>query len=145
MKNKKGFTLVELIVVLAVTTILLGTIISIFLQSISYFKIDETKAANQDSINIVSTSFDQKIRSADSVSGGVSTCTITALSGTEYIYSLDASTHILTLNGAYLTSRIATFSCIVSVDGDSVTLLVSTINDNTGTPQSISSTLNIRK
>jgi len=52
MKNKKGFTLVELILVMSVTTILLGTIVSIFLQSIDMYKTDETKSANQASLKI---------------------------------------------------------------------------------------------
>lgn len=142
MKNKKGFTLVELIVVITVTTILLGTVISIFLQSVDMFKIDETKSANQDSLNVASTSIESKIRTASAVSGTGSVCVVTTAAG-DYTYSLDTSTNILTVNASYLTGRIAAFSCTVT--GDVVSLSITTVNDRTGTPQSLNTTIVLRK
>lgn len=142
MKNKKGFTLVELIVVISVTTILLGTVISVFLQSLDMYKIDETKSANQDSLNVAATSVESKIRNASAVSGTGSVCIVTTASG-DYTYSLDTSTNILTVNSSYLTGRIASFSC--SVNGDIVSLAITTVNDKTGTPQSLNTTIVLRK
>lgn len=142
MKNKKGFTLVELILVLSVTTILLGTIIAIFLQSLELYKIDETKSANQDSLNIATTAIEAKLRQASAVAGAASTCTVTTSAG-DYVYTLDVSSHILSVNSAYLTNRIASFSC--AVNGNVVALSISTINDKTGTPQSLNTSIVLRK
>lgn len=142
MKNKKGFTLVELILVLTVTTILLGAVISILLQSIGYYKIDETKVANQDSLNLAATSIEQKIRSANSVTLSGSDCVVTTASGT-YTYSLNVTTHVLTVNSNALTDRIASFSCAVT--GNVVTLSITTTNDSTGNPLSFNTKIVIRK
>lgn len=142
MKNKRGFTLVELILVMAVTTILLGTVITILLQSISLYKIDETKSANQDSINLVSSSIETKLRSVISVSVSGTDCVLTTASG-DYVYALNTTTKILSVNGTTLTGGIASFSCTVT--GDVVTVNITTINDSTGIPQSLNSSIVIRK
>lgn len=145
MKNRKGFTLIELILVLTVTTILLGSVITIVLQSINYYKIDETKAANQDSLNLVSTSIEGKIRSASAVS---SSCEITTATG-KFTYSLNTTTHVLTLtntitlSSSTLTDRIASFTCTVT--GNVVGLSITTINDRTGDHLSLNTTIAIRK
>lgn len=142
MKNKKGFTLVELIVVLAVTTILLGTVITVLLQSINMYKIDETKSANQSSLNLLTTSIESKIRSASAVVGVGTQCLVTTPSGT-YTYDLNTTTHEMTLNSAYLTGRIASFSCTVT--GNTVAVHIVTITDTTGNFQSSSTSLVLRK
>lgn len=142
MKNKKGFTLVELILVLTVTAILLGVVVSIFLQSISYYKIDETKAANQDSLNLAASSIERNIRSASSVTLSGSDCVVTTATGT-YAYSLNLSTHVLSINSSPLTSRIAQFTCTVT--SNVVDVSIKTINDSTGNPQSFNTKIVIRK
>jgi prepilin-type N-terminal cleavage/methylation domain-containing protein len=144
MKNKKGFTLVELILVLSVTSILLGVIISIFLQSITYYKIDETKAANQDSLNLVATSIEGKIRNASLVTATGSGCIVTTSAGA-YTYALNTTTHALSVNTAVLTERIASFTCTPSVDAKTVTLSITTVNDSTGDHLSLNTTIVIRK
>jgi len=142
MKNKKGFTLIELILVMAVTAILLGIIISILLQSISMFKIDETKAANQDSLNIAATSIETKVRSASAVSLSGSNCVVTTPAG-DYIYSLNTTTHTLSVNSSALTTRIASFSCAIS--GNTVTISITTLNDRAGNAQSLNTSIILRK
>lgn len=142
MRNKKGFTLIELILVLTVTTILLGAVVTILLQSIGYYKIDETTAANQDSLNLAASSIEQRIRSANSVTLSGSDCVITTVTGT-YTYSLNTTTHVLTVNSATLTDKIASFSC--SVTGNVVTLSITTTNDRTGNPLSFNTKIVIRK
>lgn len=142
MKNKKGFTLVELILVLAVTTILFGTIVTVFLQSIDFYKIDETKSANQDSLNVAVTSIEGKIRIASAVTPSGSGCIVTTAAGT-YTYALNTTTNTLSLNTSVLTQRIAGFSCTVT--GDIVGLSITTINDRTGDHLSLNTSIVIRK
>lgn len=142
MKNTKGFTLIELIVVLSVTTILLGIVISILLQSIHMYKIDETKSANQDSLNVASSSIETKIRSATNVSLSGADCVVTTASST-YTYSLNTTSHTLSINGSSLTDRISSFSC--SVSGNVVTISISTITDNAGNYQSFDTSIILRK
>lgn len=145
MKNRKGFTLVELILVLAVTTILLGTVIAVLLQSIDMYKIDETKSANQDSLNIVSTSIESKMRTASAVSLSGSDCVVTTPAG-NFIYSLDTTTHTISVNSAALTQRIASFSCVVDGTNPSkITVSIATINDRAGNNQSLTTTIFLRK
>ena len=142
MKNTKGFTLIELIVVLTVTTILLGTVISVLLLSIDMYKTDETKSANQDSLNIVSTSIETNIRRASAVNVVGTECQVVTSTATN-IYDLDSTTKTVSLNGAFLADRIESFSC--SVSGNTVSVQISTINDRQGSHQSYNTAIVLRK
>mgnify|MGYP001810421060 CR=1 FL=1 len=140
MKNKKGFTLVELMVVLTVTTILLGTVVTIFLQSIDFYKTDESKSLNQASLNLVSTRLDSSIRKATNVYTDVDGCHV-VYSSSEDVF--DLSTNSFTVNGAVLTDRIAEFTC--TNNSDIITVFVRTINDSKGSSLTYNSTIVIRK
>lgn len=142
MKNKKGFTLVELIVVMAITTILFGTIVSIFLLSVEMYKTDETKSSNQTSLNLATTRLDASIRKATDVYYDGSGCHMVNAAGEDLFY-LNTSTNILYLNASSLTGRIASFSC--SNVSNVVTISVSTINDSKGLPLTFSTTIVLRK
>jgi len=140
MKNNKGFTLVELMVVLAVTAILLGTVVAIFLQSIDFYKTDETKSLNQASLNLVSTRLDASIRKATNVYTDVDGCHV-VYSASEDVFDLTSNS--FTINGAVLTDRIAEFTC--TNNSDIITVFVRTINDSKGSSLSYNSTIVIRK
>ncbi len=132
----------ELILVLTVTTILLGTVISVLLLSVDMYKTDETKSANQDSLNIVTTSIESNIRRASAVNIVGTACQVVT-SSTTYIYDLNSTTKTLSLNGTLLADRIASFSCTVS--GNTVSIQISTINDRQGSHQSYTSAIVLRK
>lgn len=140
MKKNKGFTLVELMVVLTVTTILLGTVVTIFLQSIDFYKTDETKSLNQASLNLVSTRLDAAIRKATNVYTDVDGCHV-VYAASEDVFNLSANS--FTINGAVLTDRIAEFTC--TNNSDVITVFVRTINDSKGSSLTYNSTIVLRK
>lgn len=142
MRNKKGFTLVELILVMAVTTILLGTIVAIFLQSIDMYKTDETKSANQSSLNMVSSKIDASLRKASDVYVDGSGCHIVH-SASEEVFSLNTTTKVISINGAYLTDRITEFTC--TNNANVITVYVKTINDIKGSYLTYNSTIVLRQ
>jgi prepilin-type N-terminal cleavage/methylation domain-containing protein len=140
MKNKKGFTLIELIIVLAVTTLLLGTVITILLQSIDFYKTDETKSLNQASLNLVSTRLDVSLRKATNVYNDSDGCHI-VYTTSEDVFNL--SSNSFTVNGAVLTDRIADFTC--TNDSDVITVFVRTINDSKSSSLTFNTSIVIRK
>ncbi len=142
MKNKKGFTLIELILVMAVTTILLGTIVAIFLQSIDMYKTDETKSANQSSLNMVSTRLDASLRKASDVYVDGDGCHIVH-STSEEVFNINTTTKTISINGAHLTDRIAEFTC--SNTANVITVFVRTINDSKGSSLTYNSTIVLRQ
>lgn len=142
MKNKRGFTLVELMIVLAITTILIGTIVAIFLQSIDMYKTDETKSANQASLNMVANKLDVSLRKATDVYVDTNGCHV-VYTATEDVYSLNATTKTLSINGSYLTDRINAFNCINT--GNVITIYIQTINDTKGTSLTFNTSITLRK
>ena len=142
MKNKKGFTLVELMIVLAITTILFGTIVAIFLQSIDMYKTDETKSANQASLNMVANKMDVSLRKATNVYVDTNGCHV-IYATTEDVYSLNSTTKIVSINGSYLTDRINAFSCTNT--SNVITIYIQTINDRKGTSLTFNTSIVLRK
>ena len=142
MKSKKGFTLIELIIVMAVTTILLGTIVAIFIQSIDYYKTDEVQSANQASLNVAVTKLDSSIRKATNVYNDANGCHV-VYAASEDVFSLNTTTKVLSLNSSYLTDRITTFTC--SISSNVVTIFLQTINDRQGIASTSTMTIVLRK
>ena len=127
---------------MAVTTILLGTIVAIFLQSIDMYKTDETKSANQSSLNMVSTRIDASLRKASNVYIDGSGCHIVH-SASEEVFSLNTTSKVISINGAYLTDRITEFTCTNTTNV--ITVFVRTINDSKGSSLTYNSTIVLRK
>ncbi len=62
LKNKNGFTLIELIITMAVLTIFMYLITMIVQDSLGFFRDEETQVANQAALRIVAVQFEKDIR-----------------------------------------------------------------------------------
>lgn len=140
--TRKGFTLVELMLVLAVTTILFGAIVTIFVQSIDMYVMDQSKAQIQTSVNVAAVKTDSLVRKATNVYMDTDGCHIVHAAGTD-ILSLNTTTHVLSLNGSTLTTDIAEFSC--STTGSTVTIHIKSVNDHNGSSVTFDTTITLRK
>ena len=65
LKNKRGFTLIEVLVVLLITSILLGVIYLVFNQSVSTFTKEESRVENQQSLRQAALVIEKDIRESD--------------------------------------------------------------------------------
>lgn len=151
MKKNKGFTLIEVVVVVAVLSLMLAGMFSIFDTGIKMYAKDSTQVANQESIRTVMTSIEKKIRKADhpnspfSISGN---CLIIRSATTIDNYCLSGNS--ITLNGNPILDRVATFTLSVSNtiptnDKASVTITISSIADSMGQVNTLSETFNARR
>lgn len=71
LKNKRGFTLIEVLVVLLITSILLGVIYMVFNQSVSTFTKEESRVENQQSLRQAALVIEKDIRESDQQKGSL--------------------------------------------------------------------------
>ena len=71
LKNKRGFTLIEVLVVLLITSILLGVIYLVFNQSVSTFTKEESRVENQQSLRQAALVIEKDIRESDQQEGSL--------------------------------------------------------------------------
>jgi len=151
MKKNKGFTLIEVIVTVAVLSLMLAGMFSIFDVGVKLYAKDNTQVANQESIRTVMTSIEKKIRKADHPNspfldnGG---CLAIRSATTTDTFCLSGNT--ITLNGSPILNRVATFTFIISntissENKSSVTITISSIADSMNQVNTLSETFNARR
>jgi len=142
MKNKHGFTLVELVVVMAITLILLSSIGMIFSLGTRFYRTDISQSENQGSIRTVVTSVEKNLRIADSVSSTLGCLVITVSSGPQ-TYCLIGNN--IMLNGKIFADKIKTFTYTLLLTNSQVVIHIESTMDSQGKSSVIDTTINLRK
>ncbi len=151
MKKNKGFTLIEVVVVVAVLSLMLAGMFSIFDTGIKMYAKDNTQVANQESIRTIMTSIEKKIRKADHPNTpfyDTGTCLVIRSATLTDSYCLNSNT--ITLNGAPILDRVAIFDFVVdgSLVGDeniSVLITITSVPDTMGQVNTLSETFSARR
>jgi len=147
MKKSKGFTLIELIVVVAIIGVMLSGVLAIFDQGVKMYAKDNTQVANQQSLRTVMTSIEKKIRKADHINQplyeDVSGCLVVQ-SKTE-VDTYCKSGNSVTLNGASILDRISAFDIDVTNSNYTVSITITSIADSMGQVNTLSAIFNARK
>jgi prepilin-type N-terminal cleavage/methylation domain-containing protein len=110
--GKKGFTLIELIVTMAVLSVFTYLIAMLVTNSMGFFKDEESQVANQSALRIVAVQFEKDARRhvfgvGDLVISG-SCYTITPVNGSSIAYCLVGNN--VQRNGAVIASGVSEFT-----------------------------------
>lgn len=132
MKNKKGFTLVELIVVLSLLAVAGLLMYSFFGQGIRLFTYESASADRQMNMREVLSDITNKVRLTDPANV---TCNSGTLTVGSYAYTLNSQK--IKRNGVAISNGIATFAPAISSDK----ILTITVIDTAGTSLSTSISL----
>lgn len=62
LKNKKGFTLIELVITMAILSIVMGLIVGLVTQSMKFFSDEDDQVANQAALRQIALDFEKNVR-----------------------------------------------------------------------------------
>jgi prepilin-type N-terminal cleavage/methylation domain-containing protein len=139
---KAGFTLLELIVAMAVFSLIGGVLVTIFVTSVQYFSNEKSQIFNQYRITYLSDAFEVDTRRSTEVNI-VSGCLVFTISSGNSTYCLNTSTHIVTRNNVQIADNIQTLSTTLNVN--KLDLTVVTVADQRGITNTIHLTYYIRE
>lgn len=136
-KNKKGVTLIELIIVLSILSIVSSLGFSFYLYGLKNFTTQTVNVNNQSNVRYALSIISKDIRKADSVTVSANIITI---DGT-LEYKLDGN--ILMKNGNNLVTDIETFN--VTKVGNKITIEIISLPNSVGHTVTLSSEIYIRE
>lgn len=141
-KPKAGFTLLELIVAMAVFSILGSVLVSIFVAGVQYFSNEKSQLFNQFGITELSGALESDARkaSAASISSG---CLVFTISSGNTTYCLNTTTHQVTRNSNVVADHISSFGFTIVLN--KVSFVVSSTNDQRGISNTINLTYYLRE
>lgn len=138
----RGFTLIELIVAMAVFSIIGAVLVTIFISGLQYYSNEKSQLINQENISGISAAYEADTRKSTGVALSGSCLVFTIASGNT-TYCLNATTHQYTRNNIVIASEIA--SVTYSITLNKIVLTVSTINDQRGISNKINLTYYLRE
>lgn len=141
-RSHKGFTLIELIVAMAVFAILGSVLVTIFVSAVSYFSNERSQLFNQASISEISAAIEADTRKASQATIASNCLVLTIASGNK-TYCLDTTNHVYTRNSAQIGDNIASVSYAISLN--KLTLTITTTNDQRGINNTIKLTYYLRE
>jgi prepilin-type N-terminal cleavage/methylation domain-containing protein len=141
MKNKKGFTLIEIVVTLTILVLLLGVVAATTVLTQRFSTGEYSRVELQNEVRIALAWIDRDVRSSNQIAINDDSCFI-LISGTNVRYCLVGDT--LTRNDQTIAENLVNFS--YTIDPTSSTLVVSltTIADRYGNPVSLTDTYYLR-
>ncbi len=141
-RRQSGFTLIELIVAMAVFAILGSILVSIFVSAVSYFSSEKSQLFNQASISEISADLEADTRKA-SGAAITSNCLVLTIASGNKTYCLNTTTHIYTRNNTQIGNNIATVTYEIVLN--KLTLTLTTTNDRRGVNNTIKLTYYLRE
>ena len=140
--SKAGFTLLELIIAMAVFSIIGGVLVTIFVTSVQYFSNEKSQIFNQYRITQLSDAFEVDTRKSTEVNI-VSGCLVFTISSGNTTYCLNTSTHVVTRNNLEIADNIQTLSTTLS--SNKLIISVVTVPDQRGITNTIQLTYYVRE
>lgn len=148
LKSNKGFTLIELVVAMAVLSIVMGLIVGLVTQSLKFFRDEEDQVASQTALRQVALEFEKDVRkyvitpTEYEVSG---TCyTIKPLIESNISYCHDTVNKTISKNGVVIASGVDTFSATYNTTNHYIALLIRSLPDGYGRVNEVSVNIYIR-
>jgi prepilin-type N-terminal cleavage/methylation domain-containing protein len=148
MRNKKGFTLIELIITIAVLSIVMGLIVGLVTQSLKFFRDEDDQVSNQAALRQIAVEFEKNVRKY------VVTPTEYQVSGTCYIiqpvfesnisYCFDSANNTVTRNGVVIGENVAQFTAVYNTTNHNIALLIRSLPDGYGRVNEVSVNIYIR-
>jgi len=124
LKNKKGITLVEILVATTVLLLVLGMVTSIITFSSRFFSDEDSQLIAQENMRILAVLLDKDIRSSDQTITQDNNCTTIGQSVEYCINGFDVSR-----NSSVVAKGIATFDIILSINSNFVDILIESLPD----------------
>lgn len=138
LNNKKGFTLIELIIVIVVIGIIMGGVVSAFAFGMQFFSDEDSSIGIQENLRFVAVNFEKDVRKSTSQS--VTTSAPCATIDT-VVYCLVGTN--IERNSVVIAHDIAAF--IVYSTIEYIDLEISSIADDRGNDVSISTRIYLRR
>ncbi len=147
-RNTKGFTLIELIVVIAVLSIVMGLIVGLVTQSLKFFRDENDQVASQTSLRQVALEFEKNVRkyvitpSEYQVSGNCYIIRPVLADNISYCY--DSVNKTVTKNGTVIARGVNTFSATYNTTNHNIALLLRSVPDGYGRVNEVNVNIYIR-
>jgi prepilin-type N-terminal cleavage/methylation domain-containing protein len=147
-RNNKGFTLIELVVTMAVLSIVMGLIVGLVTQSLKFFRDEDNQVTNQAALRQIALDFEKDVRKY------VITPTEYEVSGNCYIikpiiesnisYCYDSANKTVTKNGQIIGRSVEQFTAVYNTTNHYITLLIQSLPDGYGRVNEVSVNIYIR-
>jgi prepilin-type N-terminal cleavage/methylation domain-containing protein len=141
-KHKQGFTLIELIVAMAIFAIIGSVLVTIFVAGVKYFSDERSQLINQGNISVISGALEADTRKTSSMAISGS-CLVLTKSTASSTYCLNTTTHQYTRDNVVIGDRIASVTYTISLN--KLTLNILTIADQRGVQNTITMTYYLRE
>lgn len=131
MRNKRGFTLIELVITMFILSVVLGLVTGIITNSMKFFRDEKTQVDNQVSLRLIAVDFEKDVRryvlseGEFSYSGGC--YTINSVDGDLIDYCLAGNN--LTRNDILIGERVSEFTAVYTVSNHSILLTIRSLPD----------------
>jgi prepilin-type N-terminal cleavage/methylation domain-containing protein len=138
-KDIKGFTLIELIIVIALITIISAGVVGIVIFSTDFFKSEDSDIIRQENVRIVTVNFEKDVRKSNQEVVEIDGCI--NVNAVEYCLTNNA----IYRDGIQLAHSISLFEIDLAVDGSFLDLLVVSTPNNEGDEVSTETRIYLRK
>lgn len=148
MLNRKGFTLIELIVTMVVLSIVGGLIVSLVMQSMKFFRDEDAQVNNQAALRQIAVEFEKNVRryvlqpTEFEVAGSCYTIKPVFESNISYCYV--SANKTVTRNGIVIGSNVGQFSAVYNTTNHYITLLIQSLPDGYGRVNEVNVNIYIR-
>lgn len=150
MRNNKGFTLIELVITMAILSIVMGLIVGLVTQSLKFFRDEDDQVTNQAALRQIAVEFEKNVRKyvlAETefvVSGDCYTITPILVTDPITSYCFDSVNKTVTRNGAVIGEKVAQFSAVYNTTDHYITLLIQSLPDGYGRVNEVNVNIYIR-
>lgn len=141
-RNRRGYTLLELIVALTIFTMIGTVLVGIFISGVRFYSQEQSQLNNQQSLTTLSAYIENDVRQSTAMvlSGGCLNLTTTSGS---VVYCHNSNAQTLTRNGTAIADGIA--SAIFTIDQNRLNIVLSTVADQRGITNTLSQDYTLRE
>lgn len=140
--NPKGFTLIELVIAMAIFAIISSVLVTVFVAGLTYFSEEKSQLLNQENISAISATLEADTRKASSMVISNS-CLVLTMSSGNNTYCLNTTTHEYTRNNVQIGDNIASVS--YTITQNKLAIIIQTVADHRGVQNSITVTYYLRE